>query len=389
MGKKFKTRLIVISSVILIVLWIVMASLAGQAADVTVLETKRAELKFTETGMVKSEASVDVFALVPGEIKSVNVQEGQPVRKGDLIAVIDSSELQNQIRQLQAQSNSGAIGAQSSAQQIVINQRNSELERAAENEQKSLSLYQAGAISEAEYKTALTALETAKSALEGAYAQLDVIRSSSTSVQSQIDTLRKKIADCSIKAPIDGTVSTLNVKNTNIVTGSSPVARITAQEGKSEVEVFVSTKDISRVHPDDAVKVIFEDRAGDIVIDAIVENIDSRAQGVQSALGTTEYKVKVTIGFDSEILKEGYAVKIDFVYYRADDKLLVPKSAVFEENGQDKVFVVKDGKARKIVVEKGIELRTEYVIESGLNAGDVIIDDANTAGIKDGTRIKS
>ena len=53
------------------------------------------------------------------------------------------------------------------------------------------------------------------------------------------------------------------------------------------------------------------------------------------------------------------------------------------------VWVVMDGKAQKVQVQKGMELRTEFVIEDGIRENTIIIAEANVSGLKDGVRISS
>ena len=53
------------------------------------------------------------------------------------------------------------------------------------------------------------------------------------------------------------------------------------------------------------------------------------------------------------------------------------------------VWAVMDGEAQKVQVQKGIELRTEFVIEDGIGENSVVIADANVSGLKDGVRISS
>ena len=355
----------------------------GTTVETTEIEPQTAELRFTETGIVKSQGSIDVFPLVSGEIVRIDVQESQQVRQGDIILVVDSTELENQIRQIGAQDNRAAIAAQ----EVVVNQRRNERSRAEENHQRMATLYQAGAITEIEYQNAAAALEDAGSALDGANAQLAVIRAGLAGAQSQIAALQSKIQDSTVRAPIDGTISSLNVQGMNVVTQTAPVARITAADTPSEIEVFVSTRDISHVRSGDRVNITFADRVQNVNIDGDVLYIDSRAQSVISALGISEQRVRVTIGFDHAMLREGFAVDVDFILYRAENKLIVPKSAVFQQNGDDRVFVVRNGRAQPVAVEKGIELRTGYVIESGLIAGDIVINDANVSGLRAGARV--
>jgi len=83
----------------------------------------------------------------------------------------------------------------------------------------------------------------------------------------------------------------------------------------------------------------------------------------------------------------GFETDVKFFIYKADNKIAVPKTALFRDGGRDMLWVVREGAALAIPVTKGMELRTETVIEAGLRGGDRVVTDANNKDLKNGVKI--
>ena len=87
-------------------------------------------------------------------------------------------------------------------------------------------------------------------------------------------------------------------------------------------------------------------------------------------------------------LKDGYEIQGTFQLYQKDDVLAVPNSALFESDGQWYVFLVQNQKAVQTPVEIGYQAVTVTEIKSGLQAGDIIVQNANTEGLVDGVKVR-
>jgi len=83
----------------------------------------------------------------------------------------------------------------------------------------------------------------------------------------------------------------------------------------------------------------------------------------------------------------GYDVDMKFLLYSAEQKLLVPSSAIFRTDGQDYVFVVEAGKAVKTPVTVEYQVSVQLVIADGISEGQVVIAPADEEGIYDGAKV--
>ena len=203
-------------------------------------------------------------------------------------------------------------------------------------------------------------------------------------VGAQIAQLRSQSGDCTLIAPVSGVIDRLPAADTNLAVTGQPAALIGIG---SAVEVYVPLREINSVSVGQPVTLIFENTGGDIEYAGTVSAIDDQAEVQITALGVEERRVKVTVDTDAP-LGLGYAVDVKFVSYGKDDALLVPKAALFtDQAGNDCVFVVTGGALGLRAVEKGMETREGFVIDGGLEAGDVIIKDANIDGLVEGRAV--
>jgi len=301
------------------------------AVETTLVNPKTAELSFTEQGLVLAQRQVAVYSTVSGEITRLDVVEGQYIRQGDLMCVVDDS------------------------------QNEADLKRAREKAGKLETLYKEGFIPEQDFLDA----------------------------QNTVNDIERVIKEKIIRAPVSGQLILLNIKDTNVVNSQTPIAVITAGRD-CVVESYVYVKDIGAIELGKKVVLVLQTPNAVKEIPGTIIAFDNFAVDQISVLGVEERKVKVTIApDDSSDLKDGYDPDVRFSYYREPNKLTVPKTAVFKDNDNDMVFVVRNGRAQKVCVQKGMELRTEFVIDNGLSQGDTVITDSNVKGLTDGVRVRT
>ena len=235
--------------------------------------------------------------------------------------------------------------------------------------------------------------------------------------QATVARLEREIANTMVAAPITGIVTALHAKNTNFISAAAPVAEITAA-GRVTVNVYVSTQDIGSIWIGDSVGLTIRQRLEDIEFAGDIVGIDSTAVVRLTALGVEERKVNVRIeprqpereiggqsvfepGLDYNteqrpmpeqpgFLGIGLAVDVTFYVFREENRIIVPRTAVFRDGGQYMVWAVRgsdSGTVEAVPVVTGLELRTDIIIESGLNEGDFVVNDANNADLRSGARV--
>ena len=208
---------------------------------------------------------------------------------------------------------------------------------------------------------------------------------------SQIESAKVSIAELSekqgkatITAPCNGVISSLPVKLIGAVSQGAVIATVGCTP---TVEVFVPVREIDGIHVGDAVSLTVSKRTGDAVYSGAVSEIGSQAELLLSPLGVEESKIRVLISSSSKDVGVGYQVDVDFTVYTRENCLTAPKKALFQQDGVDLVWVVREGLAQIQPVTKGVELRGGWVIEEGLQDGDVIVSDANNSSLAEGKKI--
>lgn len=202
---------------------------------------------------------------------------------------------------------------------------------------------------------------------------------------SSIARLEQKILDNSVLAPVSGTIDMI-ADSVNIVDAAAPLVTIGMDP---YIETFVTVRDIGCVSMGQKVELVLARRDGDLTFGGRVTWIGSKAQTRISALGVEERKIRVLITPEEKVpLGIGYDLDVRFPVFDQPDRLVAPKTAIFQIDGQDCVWKL-DEETRAIIVPfvKGLETRTGYLVEEGLSPGDRIVTDANNELLKEGKRI--
>ena len=394
--------------------------MAPTPVPLTVVSATTAELRFTEQGLFTANTVIQIYPMVQGRLIELNVQEGQSVREGDVLCTVDAEPLLQRIDQIrgsirgyeaqirslsaQEQSSNATLAERMRLQNTLIEQNEKNLDSAKEDLARAEALYEAGALAKTDVDAARSAADQLETSLAAAQAELAVIAAGAGSVsladyyralisveQINIAQLEKDIENCRVSATASGVVTRLNAKNTNLITTAAPVAEITVSDGGA-IEVFISTSDVDSVHAGDIVELILKRREGDISLAGRVDQVETNAEVKLSALGLEERKVKVRItperaGTEGITLGAGYDVDVRFTLYREENKLTVPKTALYKDEGRDMVWALRNGSIQATEVVTGMELRTEFVVESGLTEGDAVVTDANNDALREGLKV--
>ena len=395
-------------------------ALAPTPVPLTNVWAKTVELSFTEEGLFAAGNVIKIYPMVSGSLNGINVEEGQFVNSGDMLCVIDDAPLQRKINQIrgnirgheaqilaleaQDQSSNASIEEQTRLVNLLIAQSQKELNKAKDDLARSEALYKGNAITEVALNDARTTVTRFEFVVNASRQALSVIAAGAVNVgmadyhraiieveQINIEQLEKDIENCRVTAAASGIVTTLDAKRANFASTASPVAEIAALDGGA-IEVYVSTRDIGGVKDGDTVALTLKRRNGDIMFTGKVDNIAANAEIKISPLGLEEQRVKVKISPDLTEMDDvpfgvGYNVDVKFILYSEDNKFSVPKTAIFKDNDKDMLWLVRNGRVQATQVVKGMELRTEYVIESGLLEGDYVVTDANNDALKNGLKV--
>lgn len=432
---------ILISLGILIVLLVILSKTGvfGKDEGLKVTAEKVQRRTITEvvnaSGKIYPEIEVKVSPDISGEITELTVQEGDTVKKGQVLARIYADIYS--IQRNQAASGVAQSQAQVANSQAAIDALKAQQEQAQRTYDMQKKLFDDKVISRNEFNIADANLKSAKANYNAA---LQSIRGGQASVQSAVANLEKANKDLSrtaVTAPMDGVVSLLNVKKGERVVGSNLMSgtemlRI-ADMAKIEVRVDVGENDVPKVKLGDSAT-IEVDAYSDRKFKGIVTQIASSNNGAatQSALSNTstdvtQYKVyirllpesyKDLIGKGSFPFRPGMSANADIQTKTHVNVLSVPINAVTtrEKNDSTKstvkkkdesdikaapvliddlevvVFVIdKEGKVKKVNVKTAIQDINNIEITEGLKEGEEVVTgpyDVVSKTLKAGKKVK-
>jgi HlyD family secretion protein len=381
-------------------------------------------------GKVYPEIEVKVSPDISGEITELTIQEGDSVKKGQVLARIYGDIYSTQRDQAAAGVSQSQAQVQATQAQVANSQAASaalkaNLEQAQRTYNMQKQLYDEKVISLNEFNMADAAMKTAtanyNAAVQGIKSTQANVQSARAGVQSARANLQKTNKDLSrtaVVAPMDGVVSLLNVKKGEKVVGNSMMAGTeilrVADMQKIQVRVDVSENDIPKVKLGDSAIVEVE-AYSNRKFKGIVTQISSSNNGAsaQNALANTSsdvtnYKVYIRIlpesymdliGKGSFPFRPGMSANVDIQTKRHTDVLSVPINAIAtrdkndslkvktdESNMADKsntssdddvdvvAFVLqKDGTTKKVKVKTDIQDITYIEVTEGLKEGDEVI----------------
>lgn len=335
-----------------------------QLATAALSSPSQADAVLTASGYVVAQRKASVASKATGRLERLNVVEGDRVKKGDIIARLEDSDIRASLEQ--ARANLKLNEADLKDAQQWLGRAKTLLERGV----SSQADYDGA---EARYSRVLAAIDVAKATVVGAEVALE-------------NTL--------IRAPFDGTVLTKNADVGEMVApmaasvGSRSAVVTLADMTSLQVEADVSESNIER---------ILVNQPCEITIDAYPE---ARYQGYVAKIVPTADRAKATVmvkvgfrSYDARVLPE-MSAKVLFLTKTAGvptepvrSILTVPLNALATRDGKRVVYVVRDGRAVEIPVAVGKEFGSSTEITQGLSAGDRVIAAVNDR-ITQGTPVK-
>ena len=333
-----------------------------QLATVTLTSPSQTQSVLTASGYVVARRKAAVASKGTGRLVLLNVEEGDRVKKGQLIARLEDADV---------------VAARERARQNLL-LAEADLYDAKTSYERTRILLKQGAIAQADY-------DVAEARYKRVVASIDVARFALQEAEVAVENTR-------IIAPFDGTVLKKNADIGEIVAplagaASSKAAVVTIADMSSlEVDADVSEANIIRVAPE---------QQCEITLDAYPQQ---RYPGYVTSIVPTADRAKATVlvkikfkKYDQRVLPE-MSAKISFltIGYKAegaDHKLLLtaPEAAVARRAGRAVVYQIRDDRAVEVAVSTGQKLGGLIEIKGGIKEGDKIIakvDDRIEGGAK-------
>jgi len=342
------------------------------------------------SGYVVAQRRAAVASKATGRLVELKVREGSVVKKDDVIARLEASDVQASIRSAQAgiaQADAGLKHAQAQLTQAQVEQANADAEL-----KRTLGLQAQGFVSPQAVDAVRMRADNAHAATAAAEAGLAQARASIGQAQAQLKVQQVNEDYTLIRAPFDGVVL---VKNANVGDIISPFSSATSTQGAVvtmadmgtlEVEADVSESNVAKIQPEQPVE---------ITLDALP---DTRFRGNVTRIVPTVDRAKATVmtkvrfeKLDARILPE-MSAKVSFLSRPATDADQKPVTAVnpktvAERDGKKVVFRLKDDHVEAVAVTPARMLGDALEITgSTLKSGDKLVLSPD-AKMSDGAKV--
>ena len=388
--KKIRRRVFWLIAVIAIVAAIVFAlipsSLLVEAGRVS---AGSLQVTLDQEGETRARDRFVISAPVSGHLLRIELQDGDAVKRDQIIARIDPLPLSPRERQEIL----GRIGAseaalrQANAREAHAredwDQAHRDRERAERLGHNGLISPQALELARNADVTAGEELNAAKYSVEVAASELKVARAGLTGIEGSGNTNPLIV----LRAPVAGRVLRVIEKSERVVTAGTPI--LTLGDAK-QLEVVADVLSTDAVKIQAGMPVQLEGWGGANPIRARVRLVEPGGFTKVSALGIEEKRVNVISDFVDPPgpLGDGYRVETRTVIWSGDKVLKIPQSALFRQGQGWSVFVIESGRAKRREVKTGQRNESEAQILKGVVEGEeVILHPSNE--VSDGVRVRT
>lgn len=327
------------------------------------------------TGEISAAQLVDVGAQASGQIKKLHVTLGQQVKKGDLIAEIDSTSQLNNLNTNKAKLDT--YQAQLVSAEIALRSADKKYKR-------EQALWQEDA-------TSREALEDAQDAFAAAKASVAELKSSIRQTQIAINTAEADLGYTRITAPMDGTVVAIPVEEGQTVNANQTTPTIVQVADLSTMlnKMQIAEGDVNKVKA--GMKLTFTTLSQpDNVREATLESIDpgltTMSQGsYTTSTDTTDsaiyYYARSLVPNEDNVLHIGMTTENTITINQAEKVLAVPKLAVKQRGGKQYVRVLgENNQPQEKEITTGLSDNMNTEVKSGLGEGENVIISEAAAG---------
>ncbi|MFH0926135.1 MAG: efflux RND transporter periplasmic adaptor subunit [bacterium] len=314
-------------------------------------------------GTFYSDEKAVISPMVSGRIMEILVDEGDQVKKDEVLVCLDYTQLQLDINRAEAAIEE--LKARLVANQASVNHSQADLNLKKLEKERIERLVNNDSLPQQKYDYAKSALDMAEASLEVNQAGVKIIQASLVSGEKSLAIAQERLEDSRIKAPFSGVVTK---KNMNIGDMAEPAKTILILEKIDPIEfrAKVSSEYLQEIKEGLSVKIYPEGISNPIqtTIDRVNPAIDplDRALEIVCKLPNPE-----------KILKPGLFAKLEIIAQVFKQVVIIPSYAIVERDNQKVVFIAKNNRAQMMPVVVGYGTEEKYIISQGLQGDELLV----------------
>lgn len=284
-----------------------------------VVVSQRLQEDVVTSGSLLPNEQVDIYPEISARITQLNIQEGKPVAKGDLLVKLFDADLRAQLQKLQAQA-----------------------DNARRTEERNKQLLERGGISQQEY---------------------DIVTTNLRSSLADIELVKANLQRTEIRAPFSGLIGLRNVSAGAVVSPNTLIARL-QQVSSLKLDFSIPEKYGQYVHAGSQISFLVDGstQPSQAVVYAIEPGVEEQ---------TRNLRIRARVNNASVRFRPGTFARVTLTVQN-EQSLVVPTQAVIPQTRNNQVIVVKNGKAVFKDVKTGLRTAGTIQVLSGLQRGDTV-----------------
>ena len=353
------------------------------------------------SGILEGLDDITLTAEVGGTLEKIHIDEGQPVKKGELILEIEHASLQYQLASAEA----GLISAEQTLKAIEKGIRPEEMAQidaqlesaktnfrnAEENFSRMKELFEEGVISKAELDGAESQLAGAKAGYETALKSKELadigareedresVKAAVNIAKAQRDLLRERLNKAFFHSPIEGTVAFIYVEKNEMVGPGTPLINVVTLD-KLKLPISLNAEEAADIIAGDDVHIMPEAFAGEIFSGHVIK-VDVKAD-----MRTGTFGAEIEVPNTDSRLMPGMTATAKLKFGRRDNVTVIPLDSIVNRGLSKFVFVADGERASIHEVFTGIIDENKAEIIGGLEVGQKLIIEGHK-NLKDGDTV--
>ena len=311
-----------------------------------------------------------VYARTEGYVERRNVDIGSRVKAGQVLAVISSPEVDQQLLQARATLAQSEAALQQASASLELAKANAELARITK--ERDLPLGAQHAISQQMVDEAVQAFQARVADVAAAQANITAAHANIAANHANVARLEQLQGFERVLAPFDGVITERNIERGDLVTAGSATAGkplfSIAQSSVLRIQVDVPQSEAINIHEDQKASITVKERLGREYTGTVVRNAGS----LDSAARTMLTEVQID-NRDGSLLPGMYA-QIKFTLAEQRRSVIIPTSSLIIDNSGIRVARVQDGyRLHFVPVVIGKDMGTQVEVLSGISASDALV----------------
>lgn len=316
------------------------------------------------TGTLEAKTHAVLGAQISGRIVEISVQEGERVKAGQVLARLDSDELQRQLEMAQASLEAAKAGVE----RLEADRQRAQavLEQSKRDHDRARALRQSNVQSESETEKSAERLAVAQADFGRAVGAVAEAKAQALAAEKTLLYHQARLGYATVKAPFDGLVILRHRDPGDIVVPGSSICELVARD-VLWISAWVDESRMNALKPDQPARVVFRsnpDKAFSGTVDRLGRQVDRETREFVVDVRVKDLPVNWAIGQRAEVYIETE---------RRDNVILLPQRLLVHRDDQTGVWMVQDGAAHWQPVETGLRGGDAVEILQSLSEGDAVI----------------